>query len=115
MENEHDNPFRPEDELYHHVDPIVEAYKTKPYPRGYSSPQKLKNGGGDAKGADKGGKYSANLLQYTEADGLTSDGVGKRGTMSPPKAGKAELVHVDDETAGADGKRRGKCGCCSVQ
>ncbi|KAM3720747.1 Glutathione S-transferase [Dirofilaria immitis] len=27
-----DNPFRPEESLFHEVDPIVEAYKRKPYP-----------------------------------------------------------------------------------
>lgn len=33
VENElTDNPFRPEESLFHEVDPIVEAYKRKPYP-----------------------------------------------------------------------------------
>uniref|UniRef100_A0A5S6PC37 Uncharacterized protein n=1 Tax=Brugia malayi TaxID=6279 RepID=A0A5S6PC37_BRUMA len=33
VENElTDNPFRPEESLFHEVDPIVEAYKKKPYP-----------------------------------------------------------------------------------
>ncbi|VDN44694.1 unnamed protein product [Gongylonema pulchrum] len=33
MENElTENPFRPQETLFHEVDPIVEAYKRKPYP-----------------------------------------------------------------------------------
>lgn len=32
MENEAENPFRPEEQLFHEVDPIVEAYMKKPYP-----------------------------------------------------------------------------------
>uniref|UniRef100_A0A0N5BGT3 Pollen-specific leucine-rich repeat extensin-like protein 1 n=1 Tax=Strongyloides papillosus TaxID=174720 RepID=A0A0N5BGT3_STREA len=33
MASEAENPFRPQDQLYHEVDPIVEQYKTKPYPK----------------------------------------------------------------------------------
>ena len=33
MENVAENPFRPEDALFHEVDPIVEAYMKKPYPQ----------------------------------------------------------------------------------
>uniref|UniRef100_A0A0N4ZKB6 Pollen-specific leucine-rich repeat extensin-like protein 1 n=1 Tax=Parastrongyloides trichosuri TaxID=131310 RepID=A0A0N4ZKB6_PARTI len=33
MASETENPFRPQDQLYHEVDPIVEQYKTKPYPK----------------------------------------------------------------------------------
>ncbi|VDO61468.1 unnamed protein product [Heligmosomoides polygyrus] len=29
---EHENPFRPEEVLYHEVDPIVEQYMQKPFP-----------------------------------------------------------------------------------
>lgn len=29
---EHENPFRPEEVLYHEVDPIVEQYMHKPFP-----------------------------------------------------------------------------------
>uniref|UniRef100_A0A1I7WPP6 Transposase n=1 Tax=Heterorhabditis bacteriophora TaxID=37862 RepID=A0A1I7WPP6_HETBA len=29
---EHENPFRPEEILYHEVDPIVEQYLHKPFP-----------------------------------------------------------------------------------
>ena len=29
---EHENPFRPEEVLYHEVDPIVEQYLHKPFP-----------------------------------------------------------------------------------
>lgn len=32
MDHENDNPFRPEEALYHSVDPIVEAYKHRPFP-----------------------------------------------------------------------------------
>uniref|UniRef100_A0AC35U9U3 Ovule protein n=1 Tax=Rhabditophanes sp. KR3021 TaxID=114890 RepID=A0AC35U9U3_9BILA len=32
MNSEVENPFRPELTLYHEVDPIVEQYKTKPFP-----------------------------------------------------------------------------------
>lgn len=32
MENESDNPFRPQETLYHEVDPIVKAYSQRPFP-----------------------------------------------------------------------------------
>lgn len=33
MENENtENPFRPDESLYHEVDPIVEAYRQRPFP-----------------------------------------------------------------------------------
>lgn len=32
MEHDNDNPFRPQEPLYHEVDPIVEAYRNRPYP-----------------------------------------------------------------------------------
>ncbi len=38
MEEEKDNPFRPDDEIYHEVEPIVEVYKTHPFPRGMENP-----------------------------------------------------------------------------
>lgn len=47
MENEMENPFRPEDTLFHEVDPIVEAYKRKPYPPslpGSQNASPIKNG-----------------------------------------------------------------------
>jgi hypothetical protein len=40
----------------------------------------------------------------------------KRSTLASPKAGKVELVHVDDEeTAVAASKKTKKCCSCSVQ
>ncbi|KAE9554602.1 hypothetical protein FO519_002162 [Halicephalobus sp. NKZ332] len=30
--HDHDNPFRPQEILYHEVDPIVEAYRNRPFP-----------------------------------------------------------------------------------
>jgi len=32
MERESDNPFRPDEYLYHEVNPIIEAYKNRPFP-----------------------------------------------------------------------------------
>ena len=32
MEKERENPFRPNAVLFHEVDPIIEAYKNKPFP-----------------------------------------------------------------------------------
>nr|CAD2183751.1 unnamed protein product [Meloidogyne enterolobii]CAD2187754.1 unnamed protein product [Meloidogyne enterolobii] len=31
-EHENENPFRPDEQLYHEVDPIVELYRQKPFP-----------------------------------------------------------------------------------
>lgn len=124
MENEHENPFRPDDELYHQVDPIVEAYKRKPY-GDFPSPVKTPppapstaaTNGKSAKDSkkDKKDKKRASVdaakpkdIQYADAtDGLVSD-QAKRGTLNSPKAGKAELVHLEET------KKR-KCGCCVVQ
>jgi len=45
MENENvENPFRPQEPLYHEVDPIVEAYRQRPFPPSpSSSPQPAHN------------------------------------------------------------------------
>jgi hypothetical protein len=123
MESEqHENPFRPEDELYHQVDPIVEAFRTKPYgdmpsplksPPPVASPAKNGTKAKDAKKDKKRSSIGDNNaakpkdIQYAEADGLVSDHA-KRGTLNSPKAGKAELVHLEET------KKR-KCGCCVVQ
>uniref|UniRef100_A0A7E4VWL8 Proteoglycan 4-like n=1 Tax=Panagrellus redivivus TaxID=6233 RepID=A0A7E4VWL8_PANRE len=32
MDDSNDNPFRPQEKLFHEVDPIVEAYRNRPYP-----------------------------------------------------------------------------------
>uniref|UniRef100_A0AC34GMN5 Uncharacterized protein n=1 Tax=Panagrolaimus sp. ES5 TaxID=591445 RepID=A0AC34GMN5_9BILA len=31
-QHDNDNPFRPQEPLYHEVDPIVEAYRNRPFP-----------------------------------------------------------------------------------
>ena len=159
MDNEHENPFRPQDELYNEVDPIVAAFRTKPYPEVGSrqpllndsttvssssktptdksttkkpTPQprhsksgsppdskKSKNGPPQAqnngKKKEKRGSKGSNsdtavkptdiTLQYSEVDGQTATVRGAH--LNSPKAGRAELVHVDD-------KKR-KCGCCVLQ
>ncbi|KJH53371.1 hypothetical protein DICVIV_00494 [Dictyocaulus viviparus] len=120
---EHENPFRPEEILYHEVDPIVEQYMHKPFPPSrpgsaetspikpqkdglLSSPAYLQNGLSKEQLMDNEKAQTLPLLSpdqrqsNNEKNSIEADFVSDL-----PPASKVELVHV---------KKR-KCGCCSVQ
>uniref|UniRef100_A0A1I7Y983 Uncharacterized protein n=1 Tax=Steinernema glaseri TaxID=37863 RepID=A0A1I7Y983_9BILA len=134
MEQENtENPFRPDEVLFHEVDPIVEAYRTKPYPPSNpSSPvhSPTKNNrrlSGGASPQQNGGSSSAEeherLIKSTTVDATDANGEApttKKGgpalpdvnDISPPvvsseQPGRVEMVHIDE-------KKR-KCACCSIQ
>ncbi|KAI6178443.1 hypothetical protein M3Y98_00501400 [Aphelenchoides besseyi] len=122
MENETDNPFRPQETLYHEVDPIVEAYRTRPFPPSpTSSPvppdlTPIKNG--------RHVTLENSTTYVTEPDGTpvrsgptttTFDASPKHNLLSQqgnganelPPPNNVELVHVDN--------KKKKCHCCSIQ
>lgn len=120
---EHENPFRPEEVLYHEVDPIVEQYMQKPFPPSrpgsaentpikqqqtdgsISSPAYLQNGLSKEQLMDNEKAQSQPLLSSEQRQQSSEKG-GTNGEFDDlPPAGKVELVHV---------KKR-KCGCCTVQ
>ncbi|GMS99730.1 hypothetical protein PENTCL1PPCAC_21905 [Pristionchus entomophagus] len=132
MENEHENPFRPEEHLYHEVDPIVEAYLHKPFPPSHpgsadGTPVKA-NGNGHAVSSSpsylQNGLSKEQLMQNEKMQPLLSEAPEtpvRRQSDKPlgatmidgkeddfdnlPPAGQVELVHI----------KKKKCGCCSLQ
>uniref|UniRef100_A0A914DWW1 Uncharacterized protein n=1 Tax=Acrobeloides nanus TaxID=290746 RepID=A0A914DWW1_9BILA len=121
MDHENDNPFRPEEPLYHAVDPIVEAYKHRPFP-----PSPTGSPVPPHESTPVNQKYHPNyshdevqLLQssprktpsYKEVDisRAPKNDVNQQansGYTDLPPPGKVELVHIE---------RKKKCGCCSIQ
>uniref|UniRef100_A0A0R3RPP5 Uncharacterized protein n=1 Tax=Elaeophora elaphi TaxID=1147741 RepID=A0A0R3RPP5_9BILA len=115
VENElTDNPFRPEESLFHEVDPIVEAYKKKPYPPSLPGSQNTT----PVKGANQAylnGISPSSLVPDKEMEaqvtGTTplmnsSDRVGMEdGIVDLPKARQVECVRIEKK----------KCGCCNLQ
>ncbi|VDL71343.1 unnamed protein product [Nippostrongylus brasiliensis] len=120
---EHENPFRPEEVLYHEVDPIVEQYMHKPFPPSrpgsaentpvkqqkdgsLSSPAYLQNGLSKEQLMDNEKAQTQPLLPLDQRQS-SPEKSGTNGDFADdlPPAGKVELVHV---------KKR-KCGCCTVQ
>uniref|UniRef100_A0A915BQ80 Uncharacterized protein n=1 Tax=Parascaris univalens TaxID=6257 RepID=A0A915BQ80_PARUN len=114
MENETENPFRPEETLFHEVDPIVEAYMKKPYPPSLpgsqtgtpvksANPAYINGISPSSLVADKDGEKPA-----SETTPLTTPvkngGAGDYPDM--PKASQVECVRIE---------KKKKCGCCSVQ
>lgn len=120
---EHENPFRPEEVLYHEVDPIVEQYMHKPFPPSppcspqstpikqqkdgsLSPPAYLQNGLSKEQLIDNEKAQTVPLLspdqRHSSTEQNSTEAVLDDGL---PPASKVELVHV---------KKR-KCGCCSVQ
>jgi len=109
-----ENPFRPDGDLSHQVEPIIETYKTRPYPKGHDEADAAK-----PKSPTKKEKKEKKKKEKKEKDVVRPSDVSlqmneshtvevKRTTVSSPKAGKVEFVHVEES------KKR-KCGCCSVQ
>ncbi|CAI4233038.1 unnamed protein product [Auanema sp. JU1783] len=121
---EHENPFRPEENLYHEVDPIVEQYLHKPFPpsrpgSAQGTPVKQQANDSNDKSYLKNGLSKEQLLPSEKVSGnqehiTTHDSYRQQSpdaqlsndyTDDLPPAGKVELVHV----------KRKRCGCCSVQ
>lgn len=123
-----ENPFNPGGELSVEVEPIVEAYKHRPYPTSpVGSP--VRHTGGPADHPDcfvdqveilgagerlqNGHKVDSRPKDIKLIDGTGSnanaDGtdVVKAGTLRSPKAGKPQIVHIDE--------KKKKCCCCAVQ
>jgi hypothetical protein len=127
MESEVDNPFRPEETLYHEVDPIVKAYSQRPFPpspTGSPIPQDLtpiKNGrhvtldnNSLVDGPNRSATQSPIHQQYHQNNSTTFDSTPKKhqqqgnGAQEPiPPPNNVELVHVDN--------KKKKCACCSIQ
>ncbi|VDK47873.1 unnamed protein product [Anisakis simplex] len=121
MENENENPFRPEETLFHEVDPIVEAYMKKPYPPSLSgSPT-----GTPVKSPNQAyinvdcyydlGISPSSLVADKEMEKPSSETSPlttpvKNGAASDcqdvPKASQVECVRIE---------KKKKCGCCSIQ
>lgn len=114
MENEIENPFRPEETLFHEVDPIVEAYKKKPYPPSLpgslsSTPVKSPHP------AYLNGISPSSLVMDRDVEKPVSDTTpltsgepckDDKGVDSDlPQPSQVECVRLDKK----------KCGCCSVQ
>ncbi|CAB3408971.1 unnamed protein product [Caenorhabditis bovis] len=122
-----ENPFRPEEILYHEVDPIVEQYLQKPFPPSrpgsamntptkqinysgqgatpppsHESPMYLQNGLSKEQLMEHNGKSEA---QSTSEPLLAEHKRTEEQIEDLPPAGKVELIHV----------KKKKCGCCSVQ
>ncbi|PIO76804.1 hypothetical protein TELCIR_01102 [Teladorsagia circumcincta] len=74
---EHENPFRPEEVLYHEVDPIVEQYMQKPFP------------------PSRPGSAENTPVKQQKDGAAAGDFVDDL-----PPAGKVELVHVKKRKCG---------------
>ncbi|KAK0422057.1 hypothetical protein QR680_007339 [Steinernema hermaphroditum] len=134
MEQENtENPFRPDEVLFHEVDPIVEAYRTKPYPPSnpsspLASPTKHNRRPSGGASPQQNGNSSnteehERLLKSTTVDATDANGgtpATKKGgpalpdvnDIAPPmvngeQPGHVELVHIDE--------KKKKCACCSIQ
>ncbi|VDN50049.1 unnamed protein product [Dracunculus medinensis] len=111
MENEMENPFRPEDTLFHEVDPIVEAYKRKPYPPslpGSQNASPIKNGNqAFVNGLSPSSLMAEKEFEKTVTETTPLTDVMRNGPAIDdlPKASQVECVRIE--------KR--KCGCCSIQ
>ncbi|CAJ0954925.1 unnamed protein product, partial [Mesorhabditis belari] len=126
---EHENPFKPQDLLYHEVDPIVEQYLHKPFPPSHSgsvnnTPVKHSSNGHHRESpayyqngltradivAEKQHKESASQPLIDTPGRRSEDrgghAIGKQQADSElPPAGQVEMVHI----------KKKKCGCCSLQ
>lgn len=124
-----DNPFRPQENLYHEVDPIVEAYKNRPFPpspvgspiphenhASTTTPQHnstqnahetshISRSSTPQKTPTHPGNVRATEKRNSETVHITDvDALLPAADLPPPN--KAEVVHLE---------KRKKCACCSVQ
>ncbi|VDP32830.1 unnamed protein product [Soboliphyme baturini] len=105
-----ENPFRPDGNLCHEVDPIVESYRRKPYPTeldnvaGFDSV--YKDTEYKANGSEVAMKPTQISLNVANGDKPETKLVEQK-TVPSPKAGTVEVVHLKP-------KKR-SCRCCAVQ
>ncbi|CDW54679.1 hypothetical protein TTRE_0000294901 [Trichuris trichiura] len=92
MIQENDNPFRPDGNLCHEVDPIVKKYATKPFPDSMDDDSPRKEDG---------------TLTLVNGEQVQTVVEVEHKSLAPPKAGTLEMVHVEP--------RKKHCFCCSVQ
>jgi hypothetical protein len=127
MENESDNPFRPQEALFHEVDPIVKAYSQRPFPpspTGSPVPPPdltpIKNGrhvtldnsnvtviDGHNKSATQSPTPHHNSISYDSTHQKHTLLQGNGSNDIPPPNNNVELIHVDN--------KKKKCACCSIQ
>ncbi|CCA65632.1 uncharacterized protein CELE_W05B5.1 [Caenorhabditis elegans] len=121
-----ENPFRPEEILYHEVDPIVEQYLHKPFPpsrpgSAQNTPTKQQHFTQAATPPPTNHESPLYLQNGLSKEQLVQNEKNEHGNHSEPllaehnrneeyvedlpPAGKVELIHV----------KKKKCGCCSVQ
>ncbi|CEF63864.1 Hypothetical protein SRAE_1000212100 [Strongyloides ratti] len=121
MASETENPFRPQDQLYHEVDPIVEQYKTKPYPKSptispTSTPSKKSKVPEEEEALLKESKKNelqANSIgDHHQTTSNTNISLAPRKEISDtedvvdlPPPSKVELIHLE---------KKSKC-CCTLQ
>lgn len=125
MENESDNPFRPQDTLYHEVDPIVKAYSQRPFPPSPTSsptpPQDLtpiKNGrhvDNNSSSIVDGHNRSATQSPTGHHNSISYDLTPQKHTLLQgngandiPPPNNVEHVHLE-------AKKKKCCVCCSIQ
>ncbi|KHJ45753.1 hypothetical protein D918_03965 [Trichuris suis] len=121
MIQENDNPFRPDGNLCHEVDPIVKKYATKPFPDSMddelfapssptqqSSPRK-EDGTVTILRSPPHDTTDTNEVKLSLVNGEQVQTVVEveHKSLAPPKAGTLEMVHVEP--------RKKHCFCCSVQ
>ncbi|GMT27820.1 hypothetical protein PFISCL1PPCAC_19117, partial [Pristionchus fissidentatus] len=137
MENEHENPFRPQDPLFHEVDPIVEAYLHKPFPPSHpgsanGTPIKA-NGNGHAAVSSspsylQNGLSKEQLMQNEKTQPLLAENAALETPDRRQSRDKPAGTTVVDGSADDDfdnlppaGQvelvhlKKKKCGCCSLQ
>uniref|UniRef100_A0A0K0CTP9 ZM domain-containing protein n=1 Tax=Angiostrongylus cantonensis TaxID=6313 RepID=A0A0K0CTP9_ANGCA len=141
---EHENPFRPEEVLYHEVDPIVEQYMHKPFPPSrpvspQTTPIKQQKDGFTSKNFRRNGvEYDSSLSRSLSPPPYLQNGLSKEQLIDNEKAQTLPLLSPDQRHPSAVQKygstdavlvddlppankvelvhvNKKKCGCCSVQ
>lgn len=132
MENENENPFRPEDSLYHEVDPIVEMYRQRPFPpsptgspvppASSSSPKPMGNGSNHVNNEKEArrssgtptrqARYTTETVDLAAADRRASE---KQTASADQPLLSGELPPPTVATEVFIEKKKKRFGCCSVQ
>ena len=137
---DHDNPFRPQENLYHEVDPIVEAYKNRPFPPSpagspiphevhasttitttkTSTPQNNSHHTVRETTTVQSYSYSTPQKTPTHPGNVRADMIEKRHSGTPGGVESSQLLAEDlpppnkAEVVHLEKKKK-CCGCCSVQ
>jgi len=139
MDEDSENPFRPDGRLSHEVEPIVECYKKRPFPG--STGADLVDGVVTTVGSSKSppssppGKKAATSTSASEPlVAQPSKNGGGRETVAKPQDIKLTLTTADGHNTQLEiqhkqltspkaghvevvhiGEKRKRCGCCSIQ